>query len=77
MRSRSRVVVADEAPRVRTDFSTLLELVSLVDGLADKEIAQRLNLGLETVYTYVKNVYHKLRVSGRIELLSRAARGQL
>ena len=50
---------------------------ALVDGLADKEIAQRLNLGLETVYTYVKNVYHKLRVSGRIELLSRAARGQL
>ena len=50
---------------------------AIVDGLADKEIAQRLNLGLETVYTYVKNVYHKLRVSGRIELLSRAARGQL
>ena len=50
---------------------------ALVDGLADKEIAQRLNLGLETVHTYVKNVYHKLHVSGRIELLSRAARGQL
>ena len=48
-----------------------------MDGLADKEIAQRLNLGLETVHTYVKNVYHKLHVSGRIELLSRAARGQL
>ncbi|MDJ0366499.1 response regulator transcription factor [Hymenobacter sp. H14-R3] len=50
---------------------------ALVDGLADKEIAQRLDLGLETVHTYVKNVYHKLHVSGRIELLSRAARGQL
>ncbi|SFP76689.1 response regulator transcription factor [Hymenobacter arizonensis] len=49
----------------------------LIDGLADKEIAQRLGLGLETVHTHVKNVYHKLRVSGRIELLSRAARGQL
>ncbi|GAA4000626.1 response regulator transcription factor [Hymenobacter fastidiosus] len=50
---------------------------ALVDGLADKEIARRLDLGLETVHTYVKNVYHKLHVSGRIELLSRAARGQL
>jgi DNA-binding NarL/FixJ family response regulator len=50
---------------------------ALVDGLADKEIAQRLNLGVETVHSYVKNVYHKLHVSGRIELLSRAARGQL
>lgn len=50
---------------------------ALVDGLADKEIAQRLELGVETVHSYVKNVYHKLHVSGRIELLSRAARGQL
>ena len=50
---------------------------ALVDGLADKEIAQRLGLGLETVHSYVKNVYHKLHVSGRIELLSRAARGRL
>ena len=50
---------------------------ALVDGLADKEIAQRLGLGFETVHTYVKNVYHKLHVSGRIELLSRVARGQL
>ena len=48
-----------------------------VDGLADKEIAQRLNLGLETVHTYVKNMYHKRHVSGRIKLLSRAARGPL
>lgn len=50
---------------------------ALIDGLADKEVAQRLGLGLETVRTHVKNVYHKLHVSGRIELLSRAARGQL
>ena len=50
---------------------------ALIDGLADKEIAQRLDLGLETVHSHVKNVYHKLHVSGRIELLSRAARGQL
>ena len=50
---------------------------ALVDGLADKEIAQRLHLGLETVHSYVKSVYHKLHVSGRLELLSRAARGQL
>ena len=38
---------------------------------------QRLNLGLETVHTYVKNMYHKRHVSGRIKLLSRAARGPL
>lgn len=52
-------------------------LEALVDGLADKEIAQRLDLGTETVRTYVKSIYRKLHVTGRIELLSRAAKGQL
>ena len=52
-------------------------LEGLIDGLADKEIAQRLDLGTETVRTYVKAIYRKLHVTGRIELLSRAARGQL
>ncbi len=52
-------------------------LEALVDGLADKEIAQRLDLSPETIRTYVKNIYRKLHVTGRVELLSRAARGQL
>ena len=59
------------SPREQQVFEALL------DGLTDKEVAQRLGLGLETVRSHVKNVYHKLHVSGRIELLSRAARGQL
>lgn len=50
---------------------------ALVDGLADKEIAQRLDLSTDTVRSYLKSVYRKLHVSGRIELLSRAARGKL
>ena len=62
---------ASLSPREQQVFEALL------DGLADKEIAQRLDLGLETVRTHVKSVYQKLHVSGRIELLSRAARGYL
>ena len=58
-------------PREQQGFEVLM------DGLADKEVAQRLGLGPETVRSHVKKVYHKLHVSGRIELLSRAARGQL
>lgn len=50
-------------------------LRALVDGLSDKEIAQRLNLGTETVRGYVKTIYRKLQVTGRVELLSRAAKG--
>jgi DNA-binding NarL/FixJ family response regulator len=50
---------------------------ALLDGLSNKDIAQRLDLGLETVNGYVKTVYKKLRVSGRWELMSRAAKGLL
>lgn len=50
---------------------------ALLDGLSNKQIAQRLELGTETVNSYVKHVYKKLQVSGRWELLSRAAKGQL
>jgi DNA-binding NarL/FixJ family response regulator len=50
---------------------------SLLDGLSNKQIAQRLELSTETVNGYVKLVYKKLRVSGRWELMSRAAKGLL
>ncbi len=50
---------------------------AVVDGLSDKQIATRLDLSPETVRTYVKRIYKKLRVTGRSELMSRAAKGQL
>ena len=52
-------------------------LEGVVDGLTDKQIAQRLDLSPETIRTHVKNVYRKLQVGGRSELMSRAARGEL
>ena len=63
-----------------TDLLTARErevLQGIVDGLGDKQVAGRLALSVETVRTHVKNIYRKLQVGSRGELLSRAARGEL
>ncbi len=52
-------------------------LQGLVEGLSEKQVAARLALAPDTVHTYVKRLYDKLRVRSRSELLSRAARGDL
>ncbi len=67
-------------PSAQADLLTARErqaLEGIVDGLTDKQIAQRLDLSAETVRTHVKHVYRKLQASGRGELLGRAARGEL
>jgi DNA-binding CsgD family transcriptional regulator len=42
--------------------------VLVVDGLADREIAERLYLSRHTVSQYVKRIYHKLGVESRVAL---------
>ena len=49
-------------PRER-DVATLV-----IDGLADREIAERLSLSHHTVTQYVKRVYRKLAVDSRVAL---------
>ena len=44
---------------------------SLVEGHGEKQVAHRLGLSLQTVHTHVKNIYRKLQVSSRNELLNR------
>lgn len=52
-------------------------LQALLEGLSEKQVAARLTLSPDTVHTYVKRLYEKLRVNSRAELLSRAAKGDL
>jgi DNA-binding NarL/FixJ family response regulator len=81
-RSVARKVLAHfkPAPSVQADLLTERErevVQAVVDGLSDKQVAARLDLSVETVRTYTKRIYKKLQVSGRTELMSRSARGQL
>jgi DNA-binding NarL/FixJ family response regulator len=52
-------------------------LQALTEGLSEKQVAARLTLSPDTVHTYVKRLYEKLRVNSRSELLARAAKGDL
>jgi len=52
-------------------------ITAIVDGLSYKMIAQRLNISLETVRQHIKNIYRKLQVNSKGELISRSARGEL
>ena len=51
----------------------VLEL--LQDGSTNAEIAERLSIGIETVRTHARNIYHKLGIGSRREL-ARLARQQ-
>lgn len=44
----------------------------LAEGLKNSEIAQRLNISIETVKTHLQNIYRKLEVKGRIGALKKA-----
>jgi DNA-binding NarL/FixJ family response regulator len=49
------------------------EIIHLIkDGVQNKEIAVMLNLSIQTVETHRKNIYQKLQVSSRIELVNKA-----
>jgi DNA-binding CsgD family transcriptional regulator len=50
--------------------SRQMELILLViDGYSNMEIAERLNISRRTVETHIFNIYSKLRISNRIELM--------
>jgi len=43
----------------------------LSEGLRYKEIADKLNISVETVRTHVRNIYEKLEVGSRTEALNK------
>jgi two-component system nitrate/nitrite response regulator NarL len=49
-------------------------LQALAEGLSDKEIAQRLHVGVGTVHSHVANILSKLEVSSRLQALVFAVR---
>lgn len=49
----------------------------LVDNLSYKEIAQRLNIGLETVRDHIKNIYRKLQVNSKTEVIRKKLDGEI
>jgi DNA-binding NarL/FixJ family response regulator len=77
----ARKVVEYFAPRrVFNDPLTARErqvVVAMVDGLSYKMIADRLGVSLETVRQHIKNIYRKLHVNSKGEVIAKSIRGEI
>ena len=52
-------------------------VVGLVDGLSYKMIADRMNISVETVRFHIKNIYQKLHVHSKAEVITKSLRGEI
>jgi len=52
-------------------------VVAIFDGCTYKEIAERLCISLGTVYSHIKNIYRKLHVHSKVELINKNLNGEL
>jgi DNA-binding NarL/FixJ family response regulator len=66
---RQRAKGSDELRRLSQRETEVLGLIAR--GLTTKEIGERLSLTLETIRTYVKNIYEKMHVHSRAEAVAR------
>lgn len=49
----------------------------LVDGLSYKMIADRYNISIDTVRAHVRNIYRKLHVNSKAEVIAKSFRGEI
>ncbi len=52
-------------------------VIGLVDGLSYKLIADRLHISIETVRFHIKNIYRKLHVHSKAEVISKSLKGEI
>lgn len=52
-------------------------VIGLVDGLSYKLIADRMSITLETVRFHIKNIYSKLHVHSKSEVISKSFKGEI
>lgn len=66
---RQRTQGADELRRLSQREAEVLALIAR--GLSTKEVGDRLSLTVETIRTYVKNIYEKMHVHSRAEAVAK------
>lgn len=52
-------------------------VIALVDGLSYKMIADRMSISIETVRYHIRNIYRKLQVHSKGEVISKSLRGEI
>lgn len=66
---RQKTKLVDEGVRLTVREEELLSLLS--KGYSNKEIAEKLNLSVDTISTYLKTIYKKMHVHSRAEAVAR------
>lgn len=77
----ARRVIEHLKPKKPTKFESITpreqEIVNaLVDGLSYKMIAQKLQISYETVKQHIKNIYRKLQVNSKAEVIAQSLKRQ-
>jgi DNA-binding NarL/FixJ family response regulator len=52
-------------------------VIGLVDGLSYKMIADRMSISIDTIRFHIKNIYKKLQVNSKAEVISKSLRGEI
>ena len=65
------------APRLMLTDRERQVIVRMLEGMSNREIAEALSVGEETIKTHVSNIYRKLGISNRMELALYVASGKL
>lgn len=52
-------------------------VVGLVDGLSYKMIADRMDISIDTVRTHIRNIYKKLHVNSKAEVIAKSLKGEI
>jgi len=52
-------------------------VVGLVDGLSYKMIADRLDISIDTVRAHIRNIYKKLHVNSKAEVIAKSLKGEI
>jgi len=65
------------APRLMLTDRERQVIVRMLEGMSNREIAEAMSVGEETIKTHVSNIYRKLGISNRMELALYVASGKL
>lgn len=77
-----RVIEHFNRPAKRTEEELLTSreqnvVTGLVDGLSYKMIADRYEISIDTVRAHIRNIYKKLHVNSKAEVIAKSLRGEI
>jgi DNA-binding NarL/FixJ family response regulator len=68
---------AEEKPESGLTLREQEIVVGLVDGLSYKMIADRMDISIDTVRAHIRNIYKKLHVNSKAEVIAKSLRGEI